>query len=381
MTDTAVATPVATLPFTVASRSQGRKSNTQTVSNLTTGGSFQPIPLAATGWVRKIDLLFQQTMTAASAAAVVAGDGPWNLVSSISLSDSNGAPIVQPTSGFNMYLVNKYFATGHVFADVLRPYGSPQVGAEFAFAGSGTSASATFRLRLDLEMDWATAYGCVPNLDANAALQLKVDYAVYSVALTGTTVSAASLTLTVEQDYWAVPSATIQGKAVSTMPPGAGDYREIRYETKTVNAAAQNVVETQARGGMVQGALLVSRAGTTRTAYTAGGEFGYVFDNQGVYEGISIESWMNRVRQAYGLSGAELTTSYAPLSAGVNPGTDRGVIPVNWGMFNAYRDAYVSTRGGSLVQYKVTPGASATSLEIITSLIQTKDASAFYARF
>lgn len=381
MSDVAVQTDVASLPFTVASRPMGRRSNVQTVSNLVSGGSFNPIPLPATGWVRKIDMLFSQTITAASAAAVVAGDAPWNLITSVTLSDALGSPITQPVSGYNLYLINKYFGTGHVFADVLRPYGSPQVGAEYAFAASGTSGAATFRLRLDLELDWATGYGCIPNLDANAALQLKIDYAVYSVAMTGTTVSVASLTVTTEQDYWSPAPATLQGKAVSTMPPGAGDYVETRYETLTVSASAMNLVQTQSRGGLVQGALLISRNGTTRTAITPGSEFGFVMDNQAIYEGTTIESWYNKVRQAYGLIGATITTSYAPLSAGVIPGVDTGVIPVNWGVFNAWRDTYMSTRGGSLVQYKLTPGSGATSLEIVTRLVQAKDPSAFYARF
>lgn len=382
MSDTAVATPVATLPFTIASRPQGRFSNVQTVNNLTTAGSFQPIPLPATGWVRMLDLFFTQTGTCASGGAVVAGDGPFNLVTGVTLSDALGSPIMQPISGYNLYLVNKYFGTGRVFADVNRPYGSPAIGAEYAYSVTGgVTFNAAFRLRLDLELDWSTGYGSIPNLDANAALQLKIDYALYSVAFTGTTVSVASLTVRVEQHYWSPVSSMIQGKPASTMPPGAGDYVETRIETLTVNAASQNLVQTQSRGGLTQGALLVSRAAGVRTAYTAGSEFGIVLDNQAIYEGCTFESWQNQMRQAYGMIGAELSTSYAPLSAGILPGLDRGVIAIPWGMFNSYRDTYLSTRGGSLLQYKLTPGTSATDLAIVTRLIQTRDASAFYARF
>jgi hypothetical protein len=43
------------------------------------------------------------------------------------------------------------------------------------------------------------------------------------------------------------------------------------------------------------------------------------------------------------------------------------------------RDSWLSTRVGSLLQLKLTPGASATQLEIITQLMQVKDPASFYA--
>src|SRR3954464_3069891 len=84
--------------FTVASRPQRRFSNTQTVSNLAGSTSFQPIQLPATGFVRKLSLLFTATVTSASAGAVVAGDGPFNLISGITVTDATGQAIQQPIS-------------------------------------------------------------------------------------------------------------------------------------------------------------------------------------------------------------------------------------------------------------------------------------------
>jgi hypothetical protein len=48
--------------------------------------------------------------------------------------------------------------------------------------------------------------------------------------------------------------------------------------------------------------------------------------------------------------------------------------------YSGYRDSWLNTRVGSLLQFKVTPGASATTLEIVTQLMQVKDAAAFYER-
>ena len=44
------------------------------------------------------------------------------------------------------------------------------------------------------------------------------------------------------------------------------------------------------------------------------------------------------------------------------------------------RDTWLSTRVGTLLQFKVTPASGASQLELITSIAQVKDAAAFYAR-
>lgn len=370
--------PGAGIPFTVASRPQKRYSNVQTVSNLSAGGSFQVVQLAATGWVRRVSLFFTQTVTSASAGAVVAGDGPFNLISGITLTDATGQPVMQPISGYNLYLVNKWLPAGGIYTNNPRAYSNPVLSPEYAFASTATTGTATFRLDIDFEQDFRTGYGCIPNLDSNASLQLKVDYAVHTVAFTGTTTSAASLSMRVSQEYWAPVAGSLAGAAVEQAPPGAGDYVETRYETQTVSASAENLVTLTNRGGLVKGILLVSRAAGTRTAITAASNLGILLDNQPINEGIPIEEHYDQHRRMFGFYGADATTSYAPLSAGVMAGADRGVVPIIFDGLSGGRDSWLNTRAGSLLQVKVTPGASATSLEVVTQLAQVKDAAAFY---
>lgn len=369
---------VAGVPFVVASRPQRRFSNTQTVSNLSGSGSFAIVPLPATGWVRRVSLYFVASATAASAGALVAGDAPWNLISSVTLTDATGQPVIQPISGYNLYLVNKYFNSGSQATNVPRPFENPHQGPEFALSGSATTFSAVFRLDLDFEVDARTGYGCIPNLDSNASLQLKVDFAQYTVAYTGTGVSASTLAMTAETEYWAPVGNSVGGQPVEIAPPGAGDYREVRYETQTVSASSENLVTMTNRGGLIAGVLLVSRAAGVRTAITAGSNLGFLLDNQPINEGIKIESHYDQHRRMYGFIGTDVTTSYAPLSAGTLAGLDRGVVPMNFSGLSLGRNSWLNTRNGSLFQAKITPGASATTLEIITVMMQAKNAAAFY---
>jgi hypothetical protein len=366
--------------FTVASRPQRRFANSQTVSNLASGGSFQPIQLPATGFVRKISLLFTATVTSASAGAVVAGDGPWNLINAITITDATGQAIQQPVNGFNQYLINKYLSFGSMEnTNIPRAWQNPQAGSDYAFASTATTGTATFRLDIDFEQDYNTGYGCIPNLDSNASLQLKIDYAIYTNAFSGTTVSAATLGLRVAQYYWAPVGSTVGGVAAMTQPVGFGDYVETRYETQTLSASAENTVAVTNRGGLIKGMIAVSRASGVRTAYTAGTNLGLLLDNNAIDEGIPIEEHYDLLRRAYGYIGTDLTTSYAPLTAGTLPGLDRGVVVWPFGALSGGRDSWLATRVGSLLQFKITPGAGATQLEIITQLAQVKDAGAFYA--
>ena len=366
--------------FTVASRPQRRFSATQTVSNFSTSGSFQPIQLPATGFVRKVSLYFTATATFASAAAVVAGDAPFNLINGVTITDATGQPIVQPVSGYTLSRVNKYMSFGSMEnTNMPRAYEDPMVGPEYAFSASGTSGAATFRLDLDFEQDFNTGYGCIPNLDSNASLQVKIDYAVYTNAFTGTTPSAATLSVRLEQHYWAPVGATVGGVAAMTQPVGFGDYVETRFETQTVSASAENTIQVTNRGGLIKGIIAISRAAGVRTALTAGSNVGLILDNNPIDEGITLESHYDQVRRAYGYIGTDLTTSYAPLTAGTLPGLDRGVVVWPFGTYSGGRDSWLSTRVGSLLQLKLTPGASATTLEIVTMIAQVKDASAFYA--
>jgi hypothetical protein len=371
--------PAGGIRFTVASRPQRKLGAVQSVSNFASGGSFAPIQLPATGFVRKLALLFTATFTTSASAAVVAGDAPFNLITGVTLTDATGQPIFQPISGYNLYLVNKYLSSGVIDTNIPRAWGNPAVGSDYAFSASSTSGTALFRLDLDLEQDYNTGYGAIPNLDSNASLQLKIDYAAYTVAFSGGTPSAATIAVRVTQHYWAPVGASLGGQPVNMEPVGFGDYVETRYETQTVSAATENLVQVTNRGGLVRGVIAVSRAAGTRTAFTAAANVGLILDNNPVDEGLPLEEFQDYMRRTYGYIGTDLTTSYAPITAGTLPGIDRGVLCWYFGSMSGGRDSWLSTRVGSLLQLRLTPGASATSLELITQIAQVRDPMAFYA--
>jgi hypothetical protein len=377
--DTTAIAPAGGIRFPVASRPQVRFSNAQTVSIIAAGTSFAPIQLPATGWVRKLILNFTFSGACASAGAVVAGDGPWNLINGVTLTDATGQPILQPVNGYNLYLINKYLPSADYDFPGVRWTGSPYTASDFDYSATATTFTASFRLEIDLEQDYRTGYGCVPNLDSNASLQLKIDAAAMTNAFSGTTISAGNLSVTVEQHYWAPVGGTMGGAPVQAQPNGAGDFLETRYENQAVIAAAENTVAFTNRGGLIRGIIVVSRAAGVRTAFTAASNVGLVYDNNAIEEGFTVPGFQNRMRRESGNLGADITTSYAP-GTSYPHGIDRGVLCWNFDARSLGRDTWLSTRTGTLLQGKVTPGASATQLEIITRLMQVRSAAGFYGQ-
>ena len=365
------------IPFTTASRPQRRFSANQEVNNLNTSGSFPIIQLAATGWVRKVSLLFTLDYAAASAVATAGTDGPFSLVRGVTITDATGQPIMQPISGYNLYLVNKY-CPGSDAINTMSPFGNPMSSPEYAYSTTATTGKAVFRLDIDFEIDHRTGYGCVPNLDSNASLQLKVDYAAVTSAFTGTGPVSSNFAMRVETDYWAPVGTSLGGVSVDAQPPGVGDYLETRYETQTLSPSSENLLQFTNRGGLVKSVILVSRAGTTRTAFTPKSNVGILLDNQPINEGIQLESHNDQVRRLYGYNGADLSNSYAPLTPGVLPGLDSGVLVLPFHALSGGRDSWLNTRAGSLFQAKITPGAGASTIEVITQIAQVKEAAPFY---
>jgi hypothetical protein len=364
--------------FSVASRSHENFVDTQTISVLA-ANQFRPISIPPSGYVRRVSLFFCFTMTCASDPALVAGDAPWNLISSITLTDAQGQPLFHPITGYNLYLLNKYGFHGTHKTNTLKNWFNPHMSPEYAWATvSTTGATATFRLDLDLEVDYNSGYGSVPNTDSNTTLQLRIATSAYTVAATGTTVSAADLTVQVEQEYWAPVASTMGAATVNVTPPAIGDFVDNRYENHTATAAAANQVRIATRGGLSPWYIIVSRAAGVRTAIAPASNVNYELDNVPVQQSITLESHNHRVRQSYGYHGTDLALSYVPITAGTVTGLDRGVLVIPFYALAGGRHPYYNTRTGSQSVVTYTTGAAVDQTEVLAPLMQITNAAAFY---
>src|SRR5437868_3449745 len=66
-----------------------------------------PDDVPAYGYLRHL-LVYVQATGGTGAAAVAKEDAPWSAIQELTLHDVNGAPIVGPISGYDLFLINKY---------------------------------------------------------------------------------------------------------------------------------------------------------------------------------------------------------------------------------------------------------------------------------
>jgi hypothetical protein len=377
--------PVAGIRFPVASRPYRRFANTQAVNNLAGAVQLQPIQLPASGFVRKLGVYFSQTWTTNAGGAIVGGDAPWDLITFVTLTDATGQPVFQTLTGYQWYLINKYLPSGTVKTNTPRAWSNPHMGPEYAYGvAGGTDGTAIFRLDLDFEQDVNTGYGCVPNLDSNASLQLRIGIAASAVAFAGGVPTAANMSVVVDQYYWAPVAGMLGGQPVNTQPVGFGDFVETRAETGIATAAAINLLTVTNRGGLIRGMVMVSRAAGARVAFGAASNVDLIVDNIPQDEGITLEAHQDMVRRAYGYVGGDIgagAAAYAPIpiTSGLVTGLDDGVMVWPFFALAGGRETWLNTRVGSQVQVRVTPGAAATQTEFITQLGQIRSPETFYA--
>jgi hypothetical protein len=180
-------------------------------------------------------LVLEIVLTTASNAATVAfaADGPWNVISQITLNDPANQAIIAPISGYGAYLMSKYLSDTGCFYDPKQdPFYVATTG------GGGTGGSFSFRLVIPVEHRARDALGAVNNSAANQRYLLGVNIVAPStsnVYSTAPTTAAANVSYAITQLYWTSPPAAITtsggSTAVQQTPTGLGTVGFIRYET------------------------------------------------------------------------------------------------------------------------------------------------------
>src|SRR5690606_31860007 len=119
------------------------------------------VQLNAYGFLRGI--LITCTFTGgAGGSAVVAADGPWNVLRDIMLQEPSGATIQQFNTGYQAFLYSKYYGIAR--------NADPRAGAYTALDANGNGR---FQIYLPLELDPRSGLGSLPNQNSAAEFQLR----------------------------------------------------------------------------------------------------------------------------------------------------------------------------------------------------------------
>jgi hypothetical protein len=166
-----------------------------------------PVNLPLTGvpgFLRALIVKVQASGGTGANVPTVAQDGPWSAISQLTLRDASGQPIYPAIDGFGLFLINLYSAQCGQGGQQ-DPSGLPSFSTVVVTSGAG-AGNFTFKVWVPLEFN-SSAYCALP-ADNSAELpklliQLAGAAAVYNTTQPST---LPTMTITVEEQYWAVPN-------------------------------------------------------------------------------------------------------------------------------------------------------------------------------
>lgn len=205
--------------------------------------------IPAFGFLRNV-LLFVQATGGTGTAAVYKEDAPWAILSEVVLSDVNGAPIVGPITGYELYLIHKY--GGYVGA--ADPTRQP------SYVAPATSGNFAFWLRIPVEIGSRDALGSLPNQNASATYKLRLTGAaktdVYSTDPSG----MPSVRVRGYIEAWSQPAPTdlTTGRQNAQTPPALGTTQFWSKQVFTINNG-QNTVRLNRVGNLIRQLHLIFR--------------------------------------------------------------------------------------------------------------------------
>lgn len=346
--------PAILVPFTRASHEHIEPMQDVTQQLGATSVSLGPYDVPAYGYLRNIVLDIQASGGVGSG---VTGkeDAPWNVISEVALIDVNGAPIVGPFSGYDLYLINKY--GGYDYAS--DPRQSPMYSA--IAAGSGNFR---FCLRIPVEFSAREGLGALPNANAASTWKLRItlapDSEVYSVVPT----TKPSVRIRMHLDAWSQPAQQdLKGNSTATQPPAIGTTAYWSKTTLPVSAGF-NTLRLPRMGSLLRNLFFVYRdsAGSRSAGHTGFPETPSLYWDTRLLKTYEKTLWLHEMYRKTGFSAARESAN----------GLDNGVFVEDYchdfsGKLGAeLRDQYIGTTQSTRYELTGTFSAAGT-LTVITN--------------
>jgi hypothetical protein len=215
-----------------------------------------PFDVPAYGYLRGLIVQVNATGGVGGGATVAKfEDAPWSAIAEVVLYDVNGAPIVGPLSGHDLYLLNKWsqvnsdLVAGPVFSDVV--------------VGAGASGNFAFLARIPVEISNRDAAGALPNQASNSTYKCRITMAnsagIYTTA-PATTLPTCRWRVALEA--WSQPNPTdLMGRPQQAEPPDVGTTMFWTKTTKVI-AAGNQTIRLDRVGNLIRDLIVVFRNNT-----------------------------------------------------------------------------------------------------------------------
>jgi len=208
-----------------------------------------PIDVPAYGFMRGIWVEITAT-GGTGTAAVAQPDAPFSVLDNVQVNDVNGAPIVGPVSGYELYAINKY---GGYFGH----NGDPKRLADFQ--GVQTSGNFSQLLYIPIETNGRDALGAIANLNGASTFKMRLDIAptarIYSTLPTG----LPTLRVRAWLDAWSQPpQADLRGNPQATTPPAHGTTSYWSKQVFNISTGYQSL-KNQRVGNYIRDLIFIYR--------------------------------------------------------------------------------------------------------------------------
>jgi hypothetical protein len=239
------------VPFVRASYEHTEPANIDE-SRLITAASqlIGPVDVPSYGYLRSL-LILVTTTGGSGGGAVGDPDAPYNALQEVALHDVNGAPIVGPFNGYDLFLANKWGGYAAFDDPALHPAFVPV---------NATTGQFGFLLRVPVEVNNRDALGALPNMNASSTYKLRLTLAPSTeIYDTPPATTLPTVRVRVWAECWAPPSASNDlGQPQAIQPPALGTTQMWSRNITNITAGA-NTVQFKRVGNMIRTLVLVHR--------------------------------------------------------------------------------------------------------------------------
>lgn len=323
------------------------------VSTLIGAASTQlnPVDIPAYGFIRGI--FVEVTASGGTgAAAVYKADGPFTAITDVQVSDVNGAPIVGPVDGYDLFQMNK-------LGGYRRPGSNARNVGDFTVPTTGNFSYLTY---IPIEVNGRDALGSLANLNAASSYKLRLSIAAKANVFGTDPTTLPTVRVRAWLDAWTQPAQVdLRGQMQATEPPAHGTTG---YWSKYVFpvVAGQNTIRLPRVGNLLRNLIFIYRDVTlVRNKASFPGSFQIYWDTRLLKDYAPIV-WRAQMAYRFGLAGADDAAT----------GLDTGVYAEDYfhefdgfGGFEM-RDGWLPTVGSTRLELQGNFGAAGT-LTVLTN--------------
>ena len=364
----------------------------QDASGTFTAGTPVQVSLQTNAFLENLVIDIAGTTLSNVATVAYYADGPFSMISSLTLNDPANQAIITPITGYQLYVLNKYLPDTDCFYDPTR---DPNYLASTGTGGSASNGgSFSFRLVVPIEMRRRDAFGALLNSAANTRYLMTITpiasftsttgpAAIYSTAPT----NAPVVTYAITQQYWTSPPSVITTTSgsvqVQVTPPGLGSVSFVRFESHVeVSGGGSPQIQLNNVGDYIEMIIFTLRNNSTPQARDQAdwpSPFAF-WVNDFQTQNLTLNVWQRALARFYGYySGVSLNPAAAQL--------DRGVFPM-WqqvALFDkvdnyAPPSQWLATDATTKLQIRgATFGATAGTLEVMTRNVRPLSGPALFS--